>query len=404
MHPYAGGSDLAVERLSDALAGRIVDVVVSGSIGAVESVRFVRALRRLGAAVTPWLTAGGAQFITPLALSWAAGRDARQTFEGAATHLATGDGCVVAPASANLIAKVAHGFTDSPAAALIASYLGQGKPVLLLPNMHGSLAASPAVRKNLEALAGLGVQLLAARDEEGKRKFPEPAALADEVAHRVNRAAPGGSARGQRVLITMGTTRGYVDDVRYFSNYSSGALGSETAEELYRMGFDTLVVCGPAQVRPRVATRLVPVETNAEMQAAAEQILRQGAQAAVLAASVLDYVPSAKKSGKISSDAPTLSVDLVRTPKIIDGITPQRPVKVGFKLETGLTEARARELTQKYMPPLGLSLMVLNDLSQVSDRRHTAYLCEAAGAALRVVDGKRAVAHAIARHVAERLA
>ena len=86
-----------------------------------------------------------------------------------------------APASANLIAKIAHGFTDSPAAALIASYLGQGNPVLLLPNMHESLAAAPAVRKNLETLAGLGVKLLAARDEEGKRKFPEPAALYEDI-------------------------------------------------------------------------------------------------------------------------------------------------------------------------------------------------------------------------------
>ena len=401
MQSDAGGSDLAVERHSDALAGRILDVVVSGSIGAVESVRFVRALRRLGADVSPWLTAGGAQFITPLALAWAAARPTRTAFEGVATHLATADACIVAPASANMIAKIVHGITDTPAAALIQSYLGQGKPVLLLPNMHGSLAGAPAVRKNLDALAGLGIQLLHSRDEEGKRKFPEPAALADETAHRVNRAY--GAVRDQRVMITMGTTRGYIDDVRYISNYSSGRLGSEIAEELYRLGLGTYVVCGPAVVTPRVATRMLPVETNAQMADAAALLQKQGMHAAVLAASVLDYLPDAKKAGKMSSEAPTLALSFTRAPKLIAGISPQKPVKVGFKLETGLTQVRAEELTRRYMPEYGLSLMVLNDLAEVSAETHVAFLCEAAGI-LRVVDGKRAVAHAVARHVAERLA
>lgn len=398
MDQPAATHDLAVERLSSALADRVVDVVVSGSIGAVESVRFVRALRRLGATVAPWLTAGGSQFITPLALSWAAARETRTAFEGAASHIATGDACVVAPASAALIAKIAHGFTDSPASALIASYLGSGKPVLLLANMHESLAASPAVKRNLETLAGLGVQLLASRDEEAKRKFPEPAALADEVAHRINRRP------GRRVLITMGTTRGYIDSVRYLSNYSSGGLGSETAEELYRSGLETFVVAGPSLIRPRVATRLVAVETNAEMQAAAEAIQRRGIGAAVLAASVLDYVPKARVSGKISSAAPSLTIECERAAKIIAGIKPDGGVKVGFKLETGLTDQRIGELTTKYMMEYGLSLMVLNDLADVSDKRHKAYLVERAGTSPAVVDGKREVAHAIARHVAERLA
>lgn len=399
MQPDAGGSDLAVERLSDALDGRRLDVVVSGSIGAVESVRFVRALRRLRASVTPWLTAGGTQFITPLSLAWAAACETRLGFEGAATHLATGDACIVAPASANLIAKIAYGFTDSPAAALVASYLGQGKPVLLLPNMHGSLADSPAVRKNIAALAGLGIQLLAARDEEHKRKFPEPAVLADEAAHRVNRFYHKGQGR---VLLTMGTTRGYIDDVRYITNYSSGSLGSETAEELYRLGCQTLVVCGPAARTPRVATRQIAVETNQQMQDAVTQMQKQGIDAAVLAASVLDYIPKEKKSGKISSAAPEMTVAFQRADKIIAGVSPQKPVKVGFKLETGLSEARAQDLTRQYMADYRLSLMVLNDLRDVSDQRHRAYLCEAAGI-LRTVDGKRAVAHAIAQHVVERL-
>lgn len=398
-------SDLHVEQTSDALAGRWLDVVVSGSIGAVESVRFVRGLRRLGADVQAWLTAGGAEFITPLALSWATAREVRRAFTGDASHIALGDACVVAPASASLIGKVAHGITDSPGAALVTSYLGQRKPVFLLPNMHMSLAEAPAVVANLRRLQDFGVRLLGARLEEGKSKFPEPDMLADEVAHRLNQPARDGAA----ALVTMGTTRGYVDDVRYLSNYSSGALGSAISEELYRHGFATHVVCGPCPLRPRVATRLVAVETNEQMKAAAvEAVTAHGARAAVFAASVLDYVPKNRQQGKISSSKDELTIVCAPTEKIIAGVQPKGPAKVGFKLETGLTEPRARELAADYAQRYGLTAVVLNDLADVDATRHRAFLFEVHGGQLAaggpaVIDGKRAIAAHIARHVRERL-
>ena len=404
MSSAPAAADLIVERRSEALLGVKLDVVVSGSIGAVESVRFIRALRRLGADVTPWLTAGGAQFITPLALSWAAAKETRTEFSGDASHIAAADAVVIAPASASLVGKIAHGFTDTPASALIASHLGLGHPTLLLANMHESLADSPAVKKNLQALPGLGIGLLGAREEEGKRKFPAPDALADEVAHRLTRGRNPG-----RVLITMGTTRGYVDAVRYVSNYSSGALGSEIADELYRLGFDTFVVKGPSSVSPRAATQILAVETNDEMTAAIDSVMARGADAAILAASVLDYVPMDKRAGKIASDSPNLTIECRRAPKIIASVAPRAGVKVGFKLETGLDDARVSTLVDRYMGDYSLSLMVLNDLADVGPAKHRAYLVERTdqGRAITptrtIVDGKRAVAHAIARHVAQRL-
>ncbi|MBM4253631.1 MAG: bifunctional phosphopantothenoylcysteine decarboxylase/phosphopantothenate--cysteine ligase CoaBC [Deltaproteobacteria bacterium] len=400
-------SDLTVDRRSDALTGRQIDVVVSGSIGSVEAVKFIRSLRRLGAAVTPWLTSGGAQFVTPLALAWAAGRDVRQAFTGDASHIALGDACVVAPASANLLGKCANGITDTPATALIASYLGSRKPVLILPNMHDSLAQAPAVMKNRETLAANGAQLLAARVEEGKQKFPEPAVLADEVAHRLNRHA----AKEAAVLVTLGTTRGYIDDVRYLSNYSTGTLGSLIAEELYRCGIATHVVCGPCPRQPKSYTSLAAVATNEEMTAAASAAIASGADAAVLAASVLDFTPEHRASGKIPSSANSkLSLNLVRTPKIIAGINPRSGIKVGFKLETDLTATRAEALALDYFAKYQLSLMVINDLSQVDATRHQAYVASYSDARagkgrleLQLLDGKNAVAEAVAGHVAARL-
>ena len=388
--------DLQVEPISSALVGWTIDVVVSGSIGAVESVRLIRALRRLGAEVVPWLTDGGAQFVTPLALAWAAGRDVRRHFSGTASHLATADACIIAPASASLLARLAHGLTDTPTSALVTSYLGSGRPVLAVPNMHDSLAAAPTVQRNLHLLAAMGLRVLPARLEEGKHKFPEPRVLADHAAHILNEAKVGG--RG--VLVTMGSTRGYIDDVRYISNYSSGALGSAMAEELYRLGYQTQVVTGACPVRPKTYTQLTEALTNADMEAAALAALTGGAEAAVLAASVLDFIPTERVSGKISSaSTEAMTVTMSKATKIIAKLQPKSGIKVGFKLEAMLTPERAQRLAADYIRAYDLSLVVINDLAKVDQQRHEALLLPAGQVEAQVVTGKQAVALAVAAHV-----
>ncbi len=364
-------SDLQVSRLSDALSGIRLDFIVSGSIAAVESIKLIRMLRRLGADVTPWLTQGGSQFVTPLALEWAAARPVRTAFEGGASHIAQGDGCIVAPASANFLGGLAQGMLHSPALALAASYLGQNKPVMLLPTMHGSLKTSPAVVQNIEKLRMFGVQWLAPRHEEGKDKFPDPESTADVIGHLFNRQ----KREGASVFITMGTTRGFIDEVRYLSNYSSGKLGSLVAEELFRQGFQTEVISGPCPHQPKSATQLTQVLTNGEMEAAVRQAVRGGAQVGVFAASVLDFIPEKAVTGKLSSqDHPTLNVHLRRAEKIIGAV--QVPLKVGFKLEVGLQPERIREIAQTYIKRYGLSMMVVNDLKDVDDQRHRAMIFE----------------------------
>ncbi len=377
-------SDLAVEQISDALQGRRLDVIVSGSIGAVESVRFLRSLRRLGAEVQPWLTKGGALFTTDTALSWAAANPCRTQFEGTASHIALGDACIIAPASSSIIARIAAGQTDTPTSALIASYLGQKKPVYLVPNMHDSLHDSPFVQENLQKISPY-VTILGARREEDKQKFPEPAILADHVAHKLNQ-------RPANILITLGTTRGYIDDVRYISNYSSGALGSRIAEELYRQGFQTTVVHGPSPIAPRTFTSLQDVETNAQMEEAVRTAEKSGIKGAIFAASVLDFIPKDKVSGKIRSHE-ELKVEFQATPKIIGAIQGNLGFKVGFKLETGeLAESLARDYLTRYK----LSHLVMNNLQKVSAKAHEADVWRADGSALKHVAGKETIARLLA--------
>lgn len=363
-------NDLHVIPTSEALQGKSIDVVITGSIAAVESVRFIRALRRLGATVTPWLSQGGAQFITPMAISWAAGKDPVLTFSGSTSHIATSDAVVVSPASANFLANVARGSTDSHCTALVASALGQKKPVFLLPAMHDSLKSAPAIQKHLETIHSWpNVHLLRAREEEGKQKFPEPESLADEVAHGVNKPEKPNAP----VLITMGTTRGYIDDVRYISNYSSGKLGSVIAEELYRHGFSTFVVAGPSEVKPRLSSSLKSVLTTNEMMLECQNAAaNSGLAAAIFCASVLDYEPTQRTIGKIKSGRDTLSVDFKPTPKIIETINIQNNLKVGFKLEVGLGEKHEQRIAEEYIQKYKLAAIIVNELSAVSSTKHEA--------------------------------
>ncbi|SMF55314.1 phosphopantothenoylcysteine decarboxylase [Pseudobacteriovorax antillogorgiicola] len=388
-------SDLTVERISDALLGKHIDVIVSGSIGAVESTRFVRSLRRLGARVTPWLTEGAKQFTTNTALSWASAEKVVESFSGDASHIGLADACVIAPASANIIAKIARGITDTPASALVASYLGQGKPVMFIPNMHESLSHSPFVKSNTEKIEAYCTKLQP-RMEEGKLKFPEPAVLADQIAHSLNSVAGMFPA-----MVAMGTTRGYIDDVRYISNYSSGALGSKIAEELYRQGLTTYVVAGPSPIRPKAYSKLIEVDTNDSLERTSLQLVEEEKAAVVFASSVLDFIPDQKQDGKIKSSE-DLQVSFVKTDKIIAKLKPEHGIKVGFKLEADLDEAKAKAIATDYMEKYSLSLMVLNSLKEVTATAHKAYIVsrnDKGDLQWTQKDGKQQIAAMIAKHI-----
>jgi phosphopantothenoylcysteine decarboxylase/phosphopantothenate--cysteine ligase len=393
--------DLQVDLTSTCLLNRHIEVVVSGSIAAVESVRFVRALRRLGARVSVLLTSGGKQFVTPTALEWASGAKVFSDFSGTESHLAQADACVVAPCSANLIAKIAHGITDSAASAKITSYLGSGRPVMLLPTMHDSLLRAPATQANIRTVSDWA-EVIGTREEEGKQKFPDPMLLADEVAHRLTRRQT-----GQHVLITMGSTRGYIDDVRFVTNYSTGATGTAVAQELYRNGYRTHVICGPTQVRPALATDFVSVQTHGEMAEAIDRAFKDHLlDAGVFAASVLDYQPAEKISGKVSSKGAELVVRLVPTSKLLARAPKQMAAKIAFKLEVDRSEAEMDQFASQYATAYGLSMVVGNLLkgAPAAQRRASIYSFVDSFASKMDVHGNRAIADAIAQHVQQRLA
>lgn len=364
-------SDISVSKISESLTDAHIDVIVSGSIGAVESVRFIRCLRRLGAEVTPWLTAGGSQFITPMALSWAAGRQAITEFQGHASHVDTHDACVVAPASANFISRMIHGRTDTPASAIVTSYLGAKKPVMILPSMHDSLANAPAVNENLRKIASWGVHLLNPRVEENKHKMAEPEVMADNISHVINQST---RKHLGHAMITLGGTKAMLDDVRYLGNYSTGSLGTQIAEECYRRGIKTTVIVGTHKVKPRACTRLISAETHDEMMKACLANLNSQIDTVVMCAAVLDFEPRAKQTGKMSSFDTPAPIELVKTQKIIENLNPKPKCLITFKLESDLDEIKALHIARVYRERVGADLVVLNRVQDVSETEHKAYL------------------------------
>jgi phosphopantothenoylcysteine decarboxylase / phosphopantothenate---cysteine ligase len=367
---HALNSDLSVTASSDALSKSHIDVVICGSIGAIEAPRFIRALRRLGATVSAVMTQSSRSFVTEQTVAWACGGAPVVTeFSFQSNHIAHHDALVVAPASANFISKIANGVADDVASSLVMSYLGAKKPVLLLPNMHASMYESPATQANLKKI-GEWLTVLSPRTEESKYKFPDPEILADEVSHALNR-----KPEYDGVFLSMGAMRGYIDDVRYISNYSTGKLGSLLATELYRQGFGTTVVCGPSEVKPRVFSKFIATETYEDLADACAQHAHQKCQAGIFMASVLDFVPRERHSGKISSSE-QLNVEFRKTEKILKDISCRRGIKVAFKLEATMNEDRAAEIAQKYCAEYGLSMLVVNALQDIKASHHRSIVFE----------------------------
>ncbi len=357
-------SDLDVDLLSSALLGKKIDVVVSGSIGAVEAPRFLRALRRLGATVTPWLTRGAAQFTTPMALGWAAGGvEVVTDFSQSAKHIAAGDACIIAPASANFIEKIISGRMDSASSSLVQSYLGQKKPVIVIPNMHDSLAHSPFIEKNLQALKNFAT-IISPRHEEHKLKFPDPATAALQCAHWINK-------KKSSIFITLGSTRSYYDEVRYLANYSSGAMGTEICKQAFARGFDVNAIVGPCEMRPDFLENYQTIVTAEEMLEAVRNTPDKNV-AAFFVAAVLDYGFAQKNPGKTRSGQKDIQTTWIPTPKVIEAANHWTANKIAFKYE--VAAENLEEIALKYIDRYKLLGCFVNLKKDVSEKNHSGIL------------------------------
>ncbi len=333
------------------LADKRILLIIGGGIAAYKALELIRRLRDRGASVTPVLTRGGAEFVTPLSVSALAGRKVFQdlfdlTDEAEMGHIElsrAADLVVVAPATADLMAKMAGGHADDLASTLL---MATDKRVLIAPAMNVRMWQHPATRRNLATLQADGI--LTVGPNEGDMACGEygPGRMAEvpEIVAAAEAALGGGPLAGRRVLVTSGPTHEPIDPVRYIANRSSGAQGAAIAAALRDLGAAVTFVTGPAAVPPPPGVAVVPVETAREMHAAVLAALP--ADAAIFAAAVADWRVGAESDRKIkkSGDGPP-RLDLAENPDILAEVsrrTEGRPgLVIGFAAETDDVVAHA---------------------------------------------------------------
>ncbi len=360
-----------MRRKARAVESKRVLLIVGGGIAAYKALELTRLLRKAGVAVRPILTQAGAEFVTPLSLSALAEDKVYQalfslTDEAEMGHIElsrSADLIVVAPATADLMAKAAQGLAGDLAATTL---LATDKPVLMAPAMNVRMWLHPATQRNLATLKADGVRFVGpdegamACGEFGPGRMAEPEAIFQAVMQALSQGRP---LEGKHVVVTAGPTAEPIDPVRILTNRSSGRQGYAIAEALARLGADVTLVSGPTNLPAPPGVFRVDVETAQEMLAAVQKALP--ADAAVCVAAVSDWRPDEVfgiKLKKGKDGPPTLR--LVENPDILAQLSasgPMRPALViGFAAETNDVEAHARAKLAKK----GCDWIVANDVSQ----------------------------------------
>lgn len=321
---------------------------VSGGIAAYKAAELVRRLRDAGAEVRVAMTAAATTFITPLTFQALSGQEVRcelldPSAEAGMGHIELArwaDLILVAPATADLMARLAHGLANDLLCTLA---LASPAPLVLAPAMNQAMWRHAATQDNLRTLVERGVRILGPADggqacgDTGPGRMLEPAEIVAALlpAHRL--------PPGCRALVTAGPTREPLDPVRFLGNRSSGRMGYAVAQALAARGAEICLVTGPSALPPPAVAELVRVETALEMHAAV--MPRAGhCDIFVATAAVADYRPAAPHPGKIKKVAGELTLHLVRNPDILAEVAalPGGPFAVGFAAETEDLEAYAR--------------------------------------------------------------
>jgi len=391
------------------LAGRRVVLGVSGGIASYKACVLARRLAEAGALVDVVLTQGGAQFVGPVTFEGLTGRPVLTSLwdrSPALAHVRLGRDAeliVLAPATANLLARAAQGLADDLLTAIL---LAGTAPVLAAPAMNDQMYAHPATQQHLATLRSRGWTIVGPAPgplAEGESELPGRMSEPEEILAYVERLLRGPQSRlsGKRVLVTAGPTREALDPVRVITNRSSGRMGYALAEAAFARGAEVLLIAGPTTLPAPPGIEVQRVESAEDLRQRVAQVL-EGADVLLMAAAPADFRPATSSRQKRDRAAGPLTLALEPTPDILESTKPQRrtgAVIVGFALETEGTMSRAgTKLAAK-----GLDLLVVNRADEpgagadVDTNRVT--LLSAAGEQQLPLMSKRDVAEAVCQAV-----
>ncbi|MET0892730.1 MAG: bifunctional phosphopantothenoylcysteine decarboxylase/phosphopantothenate--cysteine ligase CoaBC, partial [Pseudoxanthomonas sp.] len=337
---------------------------VGGGIAAYKALELVRRLRDAGAQVQVAMTSGAQQFVTPLSFQALSGHPTRTTLWDSAAEASMGhielarwaDHIVIAPATADLLAKLAHGLADDLVSTLC---LVTTAPITVAPAMNHRMWLHAATQANLATLRTRGVQVIGPEDgplaegESGPGRLSEPEAIVASLvpAEAATTATTPGALHGLKVVVSAGPTYEDLDPVRYLGNRSSGKMGFAVADSARRRGAEVVLVSGPVHLPTPTGVARVDVRSAAQMREAVFAAFP--ADIYIGAAAVADYTPRMPATNKIKKSNESLALDLVRTPDILSEVAAQTQglkLVVGFAAETENVAGYARgKLVAKHL-------------------------------------------------------
>ena len=347
---------------------RKIVIGVTGGIACYKAVELVRLLVKGGFQVQVIMTRGALEFVTPLTFQTLSGNPvATETFDltqesqiGHINLADSADAFVIAPATANVIGKIAGGIADD---LLTTVLMATQAPVMLAPAMNIHMYENPILQENLRKLRRIGYHILEPAEGylacgyEGKGRLPEP----EKIAAEVERLLGTKDLAGERLLITAGPNREPLDPVRYLSNRSSGKMGYALASAALRRGAEVALVSGPTGLTAPAGARLIPVTTAAEMR---DAVLREYGQctAVIMAAAVSDYRVASVSEQKIKRGTGPLELRLEPNPDILKELGAKKNGKwlVGFAAETEDLAANA----QKKLREKNLDMVIANNVAE----------------------------------------
>lgn len=399
------------------LKNKRILLIIGGGIAAYKSLDLIRRLKERGAKLRAILTAGGAEFITPLSVAAISGERCltelfshQDEFDIGHIRLSReADLVVVAPATADLIAKMAQGITNDLATAVL---LATDKRVLIAPAMNPMMWMNAATKRNFAQLTADGIVSvgpsageMAERGESGIGRMAEPLEIVAAIEGLLNEMPASDALKGTRMLVTSGPTREPIDPVRYISNRSSGRQGHAVARAAAAAGAEVTLVSGPVEIPDPSGVKTIHVETAAEMLSAAQTSLP--VDVAVCAAAVADWRVDAVANEKVKKSGGRVpSLSFVENPDILAALSrsKKRPrLVVGFAAETEKLIEHAREKLMRK----GCDWIVANDVSPKSGtfggRNNQVHLVTAGGVESWPVLSKEAVADGLVRRIATTL-
>ena len=352
----------------DSLTGKKIVLGVTGGIAAYKAVEIASRLRKAGAEVHVVMTREATEFVTELTFREITGQPVTVDMWAKVTnfnveHIALAnlaDIMLIAPATANIIAKTAAGIADDM---LTTTVLATKAPLILAPAMNTNMYENPVTQKNIVELKSRGVQIIEpasghlACGVEGKGRLPEPAEIVQFV---LNFAAGEQHLKGKKIIVTAAGTIEPLDPVRYLGNRSTGKMGYAIAGEAAKQGAEVLLVSGPSSLPDPAGVRTIRIKTALEMQAAVQEAYA-AADAVIMSAAVADYRPKTVAKEKIKKSDDELVLHLERNPDILYGLGQhkERQILVGFAAET----CNMEEYAKKKLVKKNLDFIVANDVS-----------------------------------------